>query len=341
MKIRASIALMAILGSTFFSIAPAQATSWTLIYQTINSQRNSNEHAIYSAGYERNGAAQTAATNLSFDQVRWRMELTISGTLYFVDAYFDKWSGATLADLQFPDYANVLNLQKNVTNLVVASNYPTVKTGSYARGRVEIWPYNYTQASTGQAPTGSSGSFDYDDTPSIGSSGHGTFQLHNLTDTQTVLSWNRSRYNDDFIREIGFGPCLSGATPCGNPDWTLETGLAASAFKFQVFIGTTAPSASSLSISASPTNTFRALTTLTANLGVAGSDGRVTFYQNGKKISGCIKILSSGLVATCNWRPTSRGTVRIYAQLAPTSASFLSSTSTTVQANVIPRSGKR
>ena len=330
---------MAILGSTFFSIAPAQATSWTLIYQTTNTQRDASENAIYSAGYERNGAAQTAAANLSFDQVRWRMEMTISGTLYYVDAYFDKWSGATLASLQFPDYANVLNLQKNVTNLVVASNYPTVKTGSYARGRVEIWPYNYTQASSGLAPTGSSGTFDYDDTPSIGSSGHGTFQLHNLTDTQTVLAWNRSRYND--AAELGFGPCMSGATPCSNPDWTLQTGLSASVFKFQVFIGTTAPSASSLSISASPTNTFRALTTLTANLGVAGSDGRVTFYQNGKKISGCTKILSSGLVATCNWRPTSRGTVRIYAQLAPTSASFLSSTSASVQANVIPRSGKR
>jgi hypothetical protein len=116
-----------------------------------------------------------------------------------------------------------------------------------SRGRVEIWPYNYTQASSGQSPTGSSSTFDYDDTAAIGTSGHGTFQLHNLTDTQTVLAWNRSRFNDN--PELGFGPCMSGATPCGNPDWTLQTGLSASAFKFQVFIGTTAPSASSLSVS--------------------------------------------------------------------------------------------
>jgi hypothetical protein len=339
MRFRAFFALMAIIGSSLFSITPAQATSWTLVYQTINTQRNSSENAIYSAGYERNGAAQTAAANLSFDQVRWRMEMTISGTLYFVDAYFDKWSGATLADLQFPDYANVLNLQKNVNNLVVASNYPTVKTGSYARGRVEIWPYNYTQASSGQSPTGSSSTFDYDDTAAIGTSGHGTFQLHNLTDTQTVLAWNRSRFNDN--PELGFGPCMSGATPCGNPDWTLQTGLSASAFKFQVFIGTTAPSASSLSVSTSATSALRTSTAITANLGVAGSDGRVTFYQNGKKISGCIKILSSALVATCNWRPTTRGTMRIHAQLVPTSSSFLSSTSASVQANVVSRSGRR
>ena len=339
MRIRTTIALMATLGSTLFSITPAQANTWTLIYQTTNTQRNASELAIYSAGYERNGAAQTAAAGQSFSQVRWRMEMTISGTLYFVDAYFDKWSGATLADLQFPDYANVLNLQKNVSNLVVTSNYSTVKTGSYAQGRVEIWPYNYTQASTGQAPTGSSSTFDYDDTAAIGTNGHGTFQLHNLTDTQTVLAWNRSRFND--TAELGFGPCLSGATPCGNPDWTLQTGLTATAFKFQVFIGTTVPSASSVTLTAPASSAYRSASTLTANLGVAGSDGKVTFFQNGKRIAGCINIRSVSLAATCSWRPSVRGSVRLHAVLTPTSNGFFSSTSVSVQSRVNGRTGNR
>ena len=78
MRMRALIATLAMLGSTLFYIAPAQATTWTLIYQTTNTQRNVNEYAIYSAGYERNGAAQTAASGQSFSQVRWRMEMTIS-----------------------------------------------------------------------------------------------------------------------------------------------------------------------------------------------------------------------------------------------------------------------
>jgi hypothetical protein len=330
---------LALVGSSLFFVSPAEATSWTLIYQTTNTQRNVNEYAIYSAGYERNGAAQTAAAGQSFSQVRWRMEMTISGTLYYVDAYFDKWSGATLADLQFPDYANVLNLQKNVSNLVVSSNYSTVKTGSYAQGRVEIWPYNYAQASTGQSPTGSSSTFDYDDTAAIGTSGHGTFQLHNLSDTQTVLAWNRSRYND--TAELGFGPCLSGATPCSNPDWTLQTGLTATAFKFQVFIGTTAPSASSISISVAQLSTYRTLSTITANLGVSGSDGKVTFFQNGERIAGCINIRSSSLAATCNWRPTVRGTVRLHALLTPTSNGFSPSTSSSIQSRVGNRTGRR
>jgi hypothetical protein len=339
MRIRVALALLATIASTLISASPANATSWTLIYQTTSTQRDSNQYAIYSAGYERNGAAQNAASGQSFSQVRWRMEMTLSGTLYYVDAYFDKWSGATLEELQFPDYANILNLQKNVSNLVVTSNYSTVKTGSYALGRVEIWPYNYSQTSSGISPSGSSSVFDYDDSAAIGTNGHGTFQLHNLTDTQTVLAWNRSRYGD--TAELGFGPCKVGANFCTHPDWTLETGLSPTAFKFQVFIGVSAPTASTISLSVPGSNSFRAASTVTANLGVAGSDGKVTFYQNGKRIPGCINRPSASLTATCNWIPTSRGIVRIHAALTPTSSGYLSSTSPIVQAKVVNRSVRR
>jgi hypothetical protein len=267
------------------------------------------------------------------------MEMTLSGNLYYVDAYFDKWSGATLADLQFPDYANVLNLQKNVTNLVVASNYSTVRTGSYALGRVEIWPYNYTQASSGILPSGSPSTFDYDDSAAIGTNGHGTFQLHNLTDTQTVLAWNRSRYGD--TPELGFGPCKVGASFCYNPDWTLETGLSPSAFKFQVFIGNSEPTATSILLSLPASNVYRTSSTITATLGVAGSDGKVTFYQNGKRIPGCINLASASLVATCNWIPATRGLVRIHAILTPNSSSYLASNSSIVQARVTNRTVRR
>lgn len=338
MKIRAFFAALAILSSSFISPTPAQAVTWTLIYETTNTQRDSSQNAIYTAGFEKNGAAQTAASGQTFSQVRWRMEMTLSGTLYYVDAYFDKWSGATLADLQFPDYSNLLNLQKNVTNLVVSSNYSTVKTGSYALGRVEIWPYNYTGTSSGYSPTGLS-SFDYDDSPAIGTNGHGTFQLHNLTDTQTVLAWNRSRYGD--TAELGFGPCLIGASPCPNSDWTLQTGLSPTAFKFQVYIGSAAPSASSLSLAVSANTVYRTSSTITATLGVAGSDGKVTFYQNGKRIPGCINVSSSALVATCPWNPTSRGKIKIEAKLVPNSASFLSSNSDPVQSQVLNRTSRR
>ena len=342
MKLRTLAIIVATLATSLFMAPASKASNWTLIYQTTSSQRNSSEYINYTSGYERNGAAQIAATGQNFSQVRWRMELTVGATAYYVDAYFDKWAGATLADLQFPDYANLLILQKNVSNLVVTSNYPTVKNGSYALGRIEVWPYNYTQTASGITPAGSSSTFDFDETYSPGASGHGTFQLHNLTDTQTVLAWNRSRYNDN--AETGFGPCLIGAnlaTPCTNPDWTLETGLGVSGFKFQVYIGTAAPSASTVGISVASSAVYRTPTTVTANLGVAGSDGRVTFYQNGKKIPGCIGIQSSGLVATCSWRPSIRGSVRISASLTPASSGFSVSNSNSLQSSVVARAGNR
>jgi hypothetical protein len=339
-RIKVALAFLATLAASLVPTAPANATSWTLIYETTSSQRDVNQYAIYSPGYERNGAAQNAASGQIFSQVRWRMEMTVDGTPYYVDAYFDKWSGATLSDLQFPDYANLLNLQKNVTNLVVTSNYSTVKTGSYALGRVEIWPYNYSQATSGISPAGSPSTYDYDDSAAIGSNGHGTFQLHNLTDTQTVLAWNRSRYGD--TAELGFGPCKVGANFCTHPDWTLEQPtFSRSAFKFQVYIGTSAPTASSISISVPGSNTYRTRSTITANLGVAGSDGKVTFYQNGRRIPGCINRSSASLVASCNWTPATRGFVRIHAVLTPTSSGFLSSTSASTQVNVSNRAVSR
>jgi hypothetical protein len=338
MRARVILALLGALTASLVSVSPANAATWTLIYQTTSPQRDSNENIVYSAGYEAGGAAQTAAAGQSFSQVRWRMELTVGGTLYYVDAYFDKWAGATLADLQFPDYTNLLNLQKNVTNVVITSNYSTVKTGSYALGRVEIWPYNYLQGTTGISPAGSPSVFDFDDTATPGTHGHGTFQLHNLTDTQTVLAWNRSRYNDTAV--LGFGPCKSDTNFCTNPDWTQETGLVATAFKFQVFIGN-AVTSSSLSLSASGISTYRAGSTITATLGVAGSDGKVTFFQNGKRIPGCINVQSVSLVATCNWKPSTRGTAKLSAILTPTSSGYLSAASNTVQSLVITRNSKR
>lgn len=339
MKSRTFIAIFAILVAALQWAPSAEAVTWTLIYQTTNANRDASQNTIYSTGYETGGAAQTAAAGQSFSQIRWRMELTLSGTLYYVDAYFDKWPGATLTDLQFPDYTNLLNMQKNVSNLVVSSNYSTVKTGSYALGRIEVWPYNYTQAVTGISPPGSGSVFDFDDTPAIGQNGHGTFQLHNLTDTQTVLAWNRSRNAD--TAELGFGPCKIGASFCTNPDWTLESGLVPSAFKFQVFIGTVAPSASTLSISAPSTSIYRNSSTITATLGVAGSDGKVTFYQNGKRIPGCINVQSSGLVATCNWKPTNKGSTKLTAVLTPTSSGYLSSNAPTIQSLVTARTTRR
>ena len=96
------------------------------------------------------------------------MTLVSNSTKYYAEASFDKWAGATIADLQFPDSANNLLLKQNLTNLVVASDYSGVRTGSYAQGRIEFWSHCYGTGNTGYAPFGNDGLYDWDDAPSGG-----------------------------------------------------------------------------------------------------------------------------------------------------------------------------
>ena len=56
---------------------------------------------------------------------------------------------------------------------------------------------------------------------------------------------------------------------------------------------------------------FQSQVTLNANL--IGADARVTFYQNGKRIPGCIGVASISFVATCQWKVKIRNSVQLTA----------------------------
>lgn len=69
------------------------------------------------------------------------------------------------------------------------------------------------------------------------------------------------------------------------------------------------------------TPTFRSLTTLTATVNTAS---KVTFYANDKKIPGCISVMTLSNIATCNWKPSTRGSITISLQVTPTDTNFTS-----------------
>ena len=80
-----------------------------------------------------------------------------------------------------------------------------------------------------------------------------------------------------------------------------------------------------VSVTVTPTSggferTVRTPFQLTATLSDAG--GRVTFYQQGKKIAGCIQILTATTTATCTWSPTVKGSIAITATVSPTSSAI-------------------
>jgi len=84
--------------------------------------------------------------------------------------------------------------------------------------------------------------------------------------------------------------------------------------------------------------TYRAPITLTATL--TGGDGKVKFYQDGKVIPGCQSIASSGLTATCLWRPASKRLITLTAELVANGA-VLGSKSIPITVSISNRSGTR
>jgi hypothetical protein len=79
----------------------------------------------------------------------------------------------------------------------------------------------------------------------------------------------------------------------------------------------------------------------TAIRATASTDGKVTFYQSGKPIAGCRNVLTTSLVATCNWRPALHGRVGLSAKITPTDSSIPAGTSPVFTAGVSVRSTTR
>ena len=226
-------------GYTFNGWSTTAAGS-TLVYQTTNPTRV-GDSIEYSAGYGKAGgdvAATLTANGTTFNRVRYRMEGNYNGTLRYADVSFDKWSGATIASLAVPDRNDTRTIKVNVSNLSIESNWPgftgaasAVTTGSGKSGRVELWPWDYGTGTSGVTPVGNHLIYDEDDT-ATGGNNYGSFQVHNLTDDQTVLAWNR---HYDPNPDIGFGNYLAST----HSDWTFaqKTNFNLATWKLQIFIG--------------------------------------------------------------------------------------------------------
>jgi hypothetical protein len=83
---------------------------------------------------------------------------------------------------------------------------------------------------------------------------------------------------------------------------------------------------------------FRTSQSITATV---DTPAYVTFYNNGKKISGCINVLSSAGSATCAWKPSTRGFVQLNAQAKPISGSYIENTTGKLEVLVSQRLIKR
>jgi len=93
-----------------------------------------------------------------------------------------------------------------------------------------------------------------------------------------------------------------------------------------------------LSYSGGTSATYRTIGTITATGSLAG---KVTFYERGKAIPGCVRVAMNGSnVATCSWKPSLHGSTTVTATAKP-SNTYVPNGSTSLNLAVIARSNKR
>ena len=110
------------------------------------------------------------------------------------------------------------------------------------------------------------------------------------------------------------GAALSGAGGGGGTSNCANGGYGGSGVVFLSI--TTVTASASILTSAN----FRTTNSLVATVTYAG---KVTFYSQGKRISGCINVATMGsgpYTASCNWKPTMRGTLTVTAIYTPTAS---------------------
>ena len=233
-------------------------TASTLVYQLTQANRTGTS-LVYSSGYGR-GVSDAAATLIAngntFTRIRYRMEMKYSGVTKYADVTFDKPDAlSTIASLAIPDIANSATIKTNVSNCVIDSDWTTaisgvasaVTTGSGKTCRLEIWPWNYGTEFTSGFTDGSSSTYDYNDASS-GANAYGSFQVHNITNTQTIMAWNN--HAEGAATDLGFG---SRAT--SHPDWTFAGvgNFDKTTWKLQVYVDASVPIINSITVNSGST----------------------------------------------------------------------------------------
>ena len=333
----------------------ANGYPWTKIYGTTAKNRNASGLVTYETGYGLAAGDTSTIVSGSFTRVRYRMDTTINSVTNYADADFEKWVrgntdtatsnsqwDATIASLRIPNTAvgHQYTVHANVTDLNVYSDNSSVSNGYGMTGRLEIWPWDYGAGSSGLKPAGATGTFDYDDAPSVSAGSYGSFQVHDLDNLKPVFVWNHHDYG--VVAEIAYGK-----NSVSNPDWTfcyLGGGYGScpspTSFRLQIYVNTPITTSANLittaSVSVVENPEFRKATTISYT---TTTPGKVSFLEAGKVIAGC-KNIAVTTTASCSWKPSKRNAQIVTARLAPTNGALSSHTST-ARVYILKRSTSR
>ena len=173
---------------------------------------------------------------LRFDRVAYCMELQGTNRYQWACAAMDTYC-EDASKLGVPSVERQILHQCIVSNLTVyaGSNDGSnaVHTGSWPAGNIEFWPNNYGATNTKNIPGASATAYDFGDSVSgsTPSNGHGSMQVHNYLEQETILSMvafgHSGTGNELRTRAPGLG---IGNNPDSasrsDPDWTFHEGNA-------------------------------------------------------------------------------------------------------------------
>jgi hypothetical protein len=168
--------------------------------------------------------------NSFFDRIAYCMELESGGVYQWVYVSMDAFT-ADIYKIGVPTADRLTTWQRYVNNMnVYASANAAVTTGvGITTGNIEFWPSNYGGSNRANIP-GAQSTFDFGDGDFNTSAGHGSMQIHNYAESQTIMAMNQFGSNNrNPALGIGNNPNLNASNP--DPDWTFRSNVGSYSIK--------------------------------------------------------------------------------------------------------------
>jgi len=154
------------------------------------------------------------AFNKPFDRIAYYIELKLEKSeLQYVYVSMDAFTN-DLGKIGVPTVESKACFQQLVANMEVFSNVKGIVVGKGLKGNIEFWPNGYREKNDKSVPNASSEIYDFGDEMSK-EIGHGSMQIHNYVNRQTLFAFNN--WAGGKIADLGLGNSSGSAS-----DWTFS-----------------------------------------------------------------------------------------------------------------------
>ncbi len=148
------------------------------------------------------------------NRIAYYLELMkLDGAIEYIFVAMDPFT-QDLSKIGVPDLDSQAKFQQKIYNMVVISNVPGIKTGTFHEGgNIAFWGTNYGQNSAADIPESANAIYSYGDAPT-NYGDYGSMQIHNYKEKQTLFAYNNWKSGSAADLGIGNAPSVR------QKDWT-------------------------------------------------------------------------------------------------------------------------